>query len=355
MQLLKGLEEAVKGALAHGRPILTHLNADTSWLLSLPYPATHPAERKFFHVLIDPWLKGPQSDLASWFSRQWHAIDSSVQTVAELNSCLENLENIAVRCKDPTSTGPGTVTTRCASQASSLHFIDIVVISHEFTDHCNRATLQEITQDTPIFATEAAARLISSWKYFRHVHSVASLSSRNYDWRKTSSGAIPQWLGISRIITKRDRLHLHSGILVTFKLRSNLIDESCEGIIYTPHGIHADSLQSLSLASPRIHILALLHGLHDIKLSVKQLNLGAHNALRAQRICEAKYWLSTHDEVKRAGGLVHYFLKRKIWTFEDVLQAERVEDRKASTNSPSSDMREVHFSNLESGGSLLLM
>lgn len=296
MQLLKGLEEAVEGALVHGRPILTHLNADTSWLLSLPYPAaaSHP-RRSFFHILIDPWLQGPQSDLASWFSRQWHAIDSSVQTVAELSSCLQCLEDTAVQYRDPTSTGLRTETARCNPGADSLQFIDIVVISHEFTDHCNRATLQEISRGTPVFATDAAARLISSWKHFRHVHSIAGLSSRKHDWRNTSSSALPQWLGMSRIITKKDRVQLHSGILITFKLRSNPVDDTIEGIIYTPHGIHADGLKSLLLASPPIHILALLHGLHDIKLSVKQLNLGAHNALRAQRICGAKYWLSTRE------------------------------------------------------------
>lgn len=61
------------------------------------------------------------------------------------------------------------------------------------------------------------------------------------------------------------------------------------------------------------------------------------------------------DEVKRAGGLVHYFLKRKIWTLEDVLQAERMKVNKAGHDSPLPDLRDVHFSNLESGGSLLLL
>lgn len=300
MQLLKSLEDVIEGALAHGRPILTHLNADSSWLLSLPYPfaASRPIGRTFFHVLIDPWLRGPQSDLASWFSRQWHTIDSSVQTVPELNSCLQQLENIVQR-RDSTWVGQGNDATRSTSGTKPLHCIDMVVVSHEFTDHCNRATLQEIPQDTPVFATEAAARLISSWRYFHHVHSVASLSTQNYDWRNTSSSTLPEWLGITRIVTKADRLHLHSAILITFKIRSNPVDASSEGIIYSPHGILADGLESLSLALPRISILALLHGLHDIKLSVKQLNLGAHNALQAQRICGAKYWVSTRESITR--------------------------------------------------------
>ncbi|KAL8737960.1 MAG: hypothetical protein Q9181_001182 [Wetmoreana brouardii] len=110
----------------------------------------------------------------------------------------------------------------------------------------------------------------------------------------------------------------------------------------------------LALSSPPISVLALLHGLHDIKLSKKQLNLGAHNALRAQRISRAKYWVSTHDEVKRAGGLVNRFLKRKIWTIEDALKEEEREKGRIDGDSPLADLRDVQFANLESGESLLL-
>jgi hypothetical protein len=44
-----------------GRPILTHLNVDTSWLISFPRPSPakpHDVARSYFHVVIDPWLDG---------------------------------------------------------------------------------------------------------------------------------------------------------------------------------------------------------------------------------------------------------------------------------------------------------
>jgi hypothetical protein len=41
----------------------------------------------------------------------------------------------------------------------------------------------------------------------------------------------------------------------------------------------------------------------------KQLNLGAHNALKAQRMMNAKYWVETHDEIKIGGGLIALFLR----------------------------------------------
>ncbi|KAL8987989.1 MAG: hypothetical protein Q9177_002871 [Variospora cf. flavescens] len=330
MQLFHGLGGLFHDASQLSRPILTHLNADTSWLLSLPYPGAepHPRGRKFFHILIDPWLQGPQTDLASWFSQQWHATASSVQTISELNTRLKELETLA-SAPSATDAGEPNTSSHAEYESDALGCIDIVVVSHEFTDHCNRATLEEVSPDTPIFATEAAAHLISSWQHFRHVYPVASFSKRSHDWRNTSPDALPSWLGISRIITKRDALHLHSAILLTFNIRSSAQDEAPEGIIYSPHGILANDLEILSLASPRINVLALLHGLHHIKLGVRQLNLGARNALRAQRTCGAKYWVSTHDEVKKAGGIVSRFLKRKVWTVDEVLQDE---SRKAQKN-----------------------
>lgn len=294
MQLFQGFDGAIHDASQQRRPILTHLNADTTWLLSLPYPigVSHPSERNFFHILIDPWLQGPQKDLASWFSQQWHMTASSVQTIAELNARLKDLETVVQR---QSSTSPERIikASHAASSSDTPNYIDMVVVSHEFTDHCNRATLQEVPSDTPVFATEAAARLITSWHHFRHVHLIASLSKREEGQRNTSPDALPTWLGISRITSKGNALYFHSAILITFSIRPISGDEAIEGIIYTPHGILADDLRIVSSASPRIDVLALLHGLHDIKLSMKQLNLGGHNALRAQRICGAKYWVST--------------------------------------------------------------
>jgi hypothetical protein len=45
----------------------------------------------------------------------------------------------------------------------------------------------------------------------------------------------------------------------------------------------------------------------------------------AQRILRAKYWVATHDEIKKGGGLIAWFLRRKIWTLEDALKEARAE------------------------------
>lgn len=53
-QLQRELSESVRKALATGRPILTHINADTTWLLQLPYPGnvTPPPDRSHYNILV---------------------------------------------------------------------------------------------------------------------------------------------------------------------------------------------------------------------------------------------------------------------------------------------------------------
>lgn len=49
------------------------------------------------------------------------------------------------------------------------------------------------------------------------------------------------------------------------------------------------------------------------------------NGVRAQRMLKARYWVATHDEVKKGGGFVSWFLKRRVWTVEDALREARRE------------------------------
>jgi len=48
--------------------------------------------------------------------------------------------------------------------------------------------------------------------------------------------------------------------------------------------------------------------------------LGAQNGLDVVRKTKVKYWIGTHDEVKKGGGFVSWVLKRRIWGVEDVLR-----------------------------------
>jgi hypothetical protein len=273
--------------------------------------------------LIDPWLSGGQSDVAAFFSQQWHATKSAVGTIKEVEDCIQRIGG---------------------------EQIDLVVVSHEFTDHMHKETLLDIDIEVPIYATAKAAGIIRSWNHFKTVLDVPRFEG---DWR--GSDNIPDWIGISRLaFNGPDLLYYHSAIMITFS-----IDDQAEAVIYTPHGISPDNLDTLLQADPPIKTLALLHGLQDIQIntswasSVKaQLNKGAHNGLKVQRLVNSKYWIGTHDEVKKGGGIVSWFLDRKIITLQEAFEQEKKLLEK--DEGLKVDLADVRFEELGNGESLIL-
>lgn len=360
------LEEWSSLLQSTSRPILVHLNADTTWLLQLPYPssATPPPGRTRFNILLDPWLLGPQSDVASWFSTQWHVVAPSVETIAELNKALQDIEgrsttiNVAngqnrpsgldscplaqpgTRLEPEGIPGPGP-----GHGQGSESFIDVVVISHEFTDHCHRATLEELPPSTPVFAADVAADLIRSWAHFDQVITTPALGP-GVEWSRLTVGPLPDWLAIGRAITPGNALYYHAATLVAFDLGAG---KGCEAVIYSPHGIQSEDLAEIK--SSGIQTLALLHGLHDVRIwMTKQLNLGALNGIKAVSACGAKYWIATHDEIKRGGGFIAPLLQRNIHTCKDAIIHEEALLKQLTSKPLPSD----RFLELGSGDGLVL-
>ena len=357
-QLHLDIRENIQSALATRRPIIHHLNADTSWFLQIPRPesAVQSGSRFYFNILIDPWLAGGQSDVASWFSQQFHATKSAVQSIGELEELAREIEILSSGLR--LDAGRKRNSAAAEDGEDEETFIDAVAISHEFTDHCHKETLLGVHKDVPVFAIKEAASLMSGWKHFRTVITVETFGAGgNADWRSTSVPPLPDWIAISRLLQTDDVLNYHAALMITFnykqpstqsklasktkgspnnkrKRRHSSInpkedEESAEAIVYTPHGINSGDLTFVSKASPPIHTLAFLHGLHNVRVGTAsgrtalQSNLGAHNGLKVQRTLKAKYWIGTHDEVKTGGGLVAWFLQRDVISLKEALEQER--------------------------------
>lgn len=154
-QLHHTLRASIANALATRRPLLTHLNADTTWLLSLPYPISSPApkNRVYYHIILDPWLRGGQSDVAAFFSQQWHKQTSIVQTIAEIDDVIQGIEEVAHGndSDDVAVDHEGMMDVNRESPAGPTAldrlkggWIDLVLVSHEFTDHMHKETLLEV-------------------------------------------------------------------------------------------------------------------------------------------------------------------------------------------------------------------
>ncbi|KAI1265035.1 hypothetical protein F5Y18DRAFT_55579 [Xylariaceae sp. FL1019] len=303
-----------------------------------------------FNVLLDPWLQGSQSDVASWFSTQEHIIPSSVQTIEKLNSLLAELEGEIIRGAGDNDGAETTTQTKIKAQS----YIDVVAISHEFTDHCHEKTLRELPKSTPIIAPDKAFKLICSWTYFDTVvETPAFLGTQAGDWRAAlKCEPLPSWIGITRVVTPGNQLYYHSAIMVAFMSKGTEdVEGSAEGgeaIIYSPHGINASDLAGVRTSG--IRTLALLHGLHDVRIwMTKQLNLGGLNGAAAARECRAKYWITTHDELKKGTGFITPLLRRTKWSLAEVI---RKEGRKAGSTDNTGPGFE--FVELGSGDGLIL-
>ncbi|KAK3627551.1 hypothetical protein LTR56_019135 [Elasticomyces elasticus] len=366
-QLHAELRAAVQNSLGSRRPVLHHLNADTSWLLQIPRPesAVRNGGRFYYNVLIDPWFQGTQTDFAAWFSRQWHATKSAVGSIAELEELAWESEVLTAELR----TGSSSRKSNAAVEHEQT-FIDALVISHEFTDHCHKETLLEVNADVPVFATKEALKVIQGWKHFRSTTLIDVFGVHgDTDWRGTSSPPLPAWIGIGRLLQKRDMGNLHSALLITFNNRHartkpskamkpavgrtkrhepivpNEDEEAAEAIIYTPHGIASSDLTLLPEASPPIHTLALLHGLHNVRLggagrAAMQINLGAKNGLEVQRLLRADYWIGTHDEIKDGKGLVGWLLRRDDVTYGDAVK-KGWKDKDGKSGNSKKELSEV--------------
>ncbi|KAG4429135.1 hypothetical protein IFR05_015378 [Cadophora sp. M221] len=369
-QLQTTLRESITRSLSSRRPILTHLNADTTWLLSIPYPESAPScnGRIYYHILIDPWLRGGQSDVAKFFSQQWHVEESAVQTITEVEDVVRGIEDVATGCipynppeglsdgfgvdsEDYEEIGAPEKDTKKSQPTSTKSPIDAILISHEFTDHMHKETLLEASPSIPVFASTKAASAIRSWRHFAFVAEIPRFGG---DWRESSSSPLPEWVGVSRVAYPgQDLLYYHSAVMVTFRSAQWGGGEEVEAVIYTPHGISPSDLAPVAEARPRIKTLALLHGLQDISLGA-QLNMGAHNGLKVQRLLGVKYWVGTHDEVKKGGGIVSWFLDRKKISLKEAIDREKEEKGEKLKGSPVEGLKEVRFEELGNGESLIL-
>jgi hypothetical protein len=190
--------------------------------------------------------------------------------------------------------------------------------------------------------------LVRLWGYFDTVRTISDIAP-GLHWSTSHLPGLPPCLGFSHISSTSFEIvsYYHVSICLAYVPPDVKEPETSMvlAILYSPHGIHAPLLNGLTESS--LEVVALMHGLHEVwnlpvhysfmlcnhsQHSVHQflggiLNLGGLNAVRAVRATKARYWVDTHGEVKKGSGIVSYVLRRKAWTVEEALEAERKKDR----------------------------
>lgn len=306
------------------------LNGDTAFLLTFTPPTPHPEPPALFPpsftILIDPWLTGPATILASFFS-------ISEQRATPCISSLRDLD----------------------------HEPDLILISQDKPDHCHEETLRQLPRhcQSTILAIPAAARKIRSWKHFREelVHALPKFDHTDNQsiYRLvlpplTPRGSCGQ-VTVSWIPAKRDVSGVHHAIGITYRppctdypsKTGTYLDlpelpltppgsprsfrtiassprtivpapfndrEKTLSVLYSPHGVPYQVIQPYAsshlVTEAALPLTSLIHSFDRVEnpwFLGGNISAGSPGGFQIARSLYAQAWISAHDADKNNRGL----------------------------------------------------
>jgi hypothetical protein len=302
------------GATPVLRPILTSLNGDNSWLISIPRPYAdrQSAGKAFFHIVSDAWLSGTGIPLLSkWMASLDLVAQPAVADGDAVEAVIQEIENAA--------SVVGTTVELNASD-SCKSGVDAIFVNLHVADHLSKETLTTFGVNVPVFATPDAAPIIQSWKHFHTVEKIKDYNSADTNWQGLHPGApLPEWLHVFRLPGHH---YLNFAIAIVFTSDSG----QYEAILYSPHGILCDQPSICTFprqATPPVSTLAMLHGLKESFAWGIQTTLGVTGGLALERLVRPKYWIKSHDSPIHYGGPVLWGVKDVYRSLEWGLEEEK--------------------------------
>ena len=207
------------------------------------------------NFIIDPWLLGSEIDGFKWLNEQWHI-------------------------KEPV-------------KIKNIPSFEFILISQNYEDHCHINTLQELPKKKTLLATKKAFDKLS--KYF---------SDRKLVLLKENK--ISKYQNINFLVLKPNKkIDPIYYALVIF-------NDNNEGLFYAPHGFEL-SIDQLKLIK-KIKIKLLITTFTEFELPNimgGKVNPGMDNVYKLYNQIKPKHTINTHDEKKKAKGLVSSLAKIK--------------------------------------------
>ncbi|KAK2052547.1 hypothetical protein LY76DRAFT_583285 [Colletotrichum caudatum] len=301
------------------RPILTLVNGDNTWLLSVPRPAGTKG-KAFCHVLVDPWLGG-HADLASgWIIRLRLKEKPALGSIGAIEDWIQEVE-----------TACGT------TDAEHGRWLDAVLVTHTNLDHLHEPTLRTLGQSVRVLAVEDAAATMSAMGHFGNITIVPDFV-RGEEWPATPD--MPGSLSIFRLQSEGDRTRLCHAVVIGIPTN----DGKSEAILYTPHGVKPEAVEATRKANPGASFLAMLHPLN--KAGAIVTTRGVAEGLRIERENSVRHWVNTHDDHIDYGGALSYIMQYGRTTLEQGLEQEAREKGKGG--------RKPNYVVVANGGSHIL-
>lgn len=211
--------------------------------------------------IIDPWLIGSEVDGFKWLNEQWHI-------------------------KEPIP-------------ISKLPNYNFILISQNYEDHCHINTLKKIPKDKTLIATEKAYKKLK----------------KEFPKRKIillEDNKVTSFEGLNFISLRPNK------ILDPIYYSIVIINED-EAIFYAPHGFTLDNKQLELINKINIKLLITTFTEFEIpKIMGGKVNPGMENVYELYNQIKPLNTINTHDEEKKAKGLVSSLAKIKYADFDKI-------------------------------------
>ncbi|KAF2100013.1 hypothetical protein NA57DRAFT_65827 [Rhizodiscina lignyota] len=316
------------------------INGDTCFLLTFTPPIAPRSSSPglfpgSFTILVDPWLTGPTHIISPGFSTTKQSRQPCIKSLAELEDEL-----------------------------------DLILVSQDKPDHCNKATLKQLSPHTAatIVSTPVAAKKIRSWNHFDR-RSISSLPS--YD--PTNSNSVyrislhppsprgsPGEITITILAPKFDMSGLHNAIGITYRPPSTVLSqnhgsyinlpmtppltpmsptfqsstlspspynnrEKTLSVLYSPHGAPYPLVKSWAqnhlVKEGALPLTALIHSFDVVENPWYLggiITTGFPGGCEIARNLQAKAWIGAHDAEKEVSGLGVKLLQTKKFGLDDI-------------------------------------
>ena len=213
------------------------------------------------NFVLDPWLIGSEIDGFKWLNEQWHI-------------------------KEPV-------------KITELPDYNFILISQSYEDHCHIKTLKKISENKTLIATEKAYNKLK----------------KEFPKRKI-------------ILLEDNKVISHEG-LNFISLRPNkildpvyysvVIENNNEAIFYAPHGFTLNNQQLDLVNKNKIKLLITTFTEFEIpKIMGGKVNPGMENVYELYNQIKPVNTINTHDEEKKAKGLVSSLAKIKYADFDKI-------------------------------------
>jgi len=211
--------------------------------------------------LIDPWLIGSEVDGFKWLNEQWHI-------------------------KDPV-------------QISELPNYDFILISQNYEDHCHIKTLREFPEDKTLIATEKAYNKLK--KEFPKREIILLEDNKVTSYKDLTF------------------LSLRPNKILDPVYYSLVIANNNESIFYAPHGFTLNDKQLKLVNTNKVKLLITTFTEFEIpKIMGGKVNPGMENVYELYNQIKPLNTINTHDEEKKAKGLVSSLAKIKYADFDEI-------------------------------------